>query len=204
MTARLVTVETHTMMRVGYVALISGEPDIRLVAQAVDIAEAREAIDEHKPDVVVCSTVDVDDAGLRTAAQLRSAYPKLGVVLLGPRSDELLFAALEAGLSAYLPYTAPGSEVVSAIRHAAAAPGSFTAPGLATAMVRRQRRQNTLSPREFQILQYLKAGVSNTAMATQMNVTESTVRTYVARLYQKLGVHNRKQALSFATRYDIM
>ncbi|NUT36251.1 MAG: response regulator transcription factor [Hamadaea sp.] len=200
---RLVVVEAHTLMRVGYLALISAEPDISMVGFAGSVGEAKELIAEHDANVAAVSTV-ADPGAFDAAVALRSAYPRLGVVVLGMRGDDALFAAIDAGLSACLPATATAGEIVSAIRHAAAAPQSFTAPGLAAAVSRHQLRTNTLSNREYEILRHLRAGETNGAIAREIGVSESTVRTYVSRLYDKLGVHSRRQAVAVATRWGLL
>lgn len=201
--ARLVVVEAHTLMRVGYLTLVSAEPDISLAGFAASVDEAKQLIDEYDANVAALSTV-ADAQAFDGAVALRSAYPKLGVVLLGVRGDDSLFAAIDAGLSACLPVTASAGEIVSAIRHAGAAPLSFTAPGLAAAVSRHQLRSNTLSQREYQILRHLGEGLTNGTIAREIGVSESTVRTYVSRLYDKLGVHSRKQAVAVATRWGLL
>jgi len=107
----------------------------------------------------------------------------------------LLVETLEAGLSAYLTRTAPLDVLLSAVRHAAVAPTSFTAPDLAAALGRRRTASVRLSRREIEVLRYLDIGANNAKIASDMRLTESTVRTYLARVYDKLGVHSRSQAL---------
>jgi DNA-binding NarL/FixJ family response regulator len=155
-------------------------------------------------------TVDVtlpDGDGLQLARELRGLYPDLGIVMLtSQHEDELLFRALESGLSAFVPKTAPLAEVLSAIRHAAVAASSFTASGLALAVARRRAMQDrlALSPREAQVLRLLHDGLSVPAIASQMFISVSTTKTYVARLYEKLGATNRAQALMAAMHHGLI
>ncbi len=97
-------------------------------------------------------------------------------------------------------------EVLGAIRHWAVAASSFTAAGLALAMARRGHpaERLALSPREAEALQLLGSGLSIPAIAGRMYVSLSTAKTYVARLYEKLGVSNRAQALMTAMRYGLL
>ena len=108
--------------------------------------------------------------------------------------------ALDSGASAYLAKTASVREVVGAIRHAADAASSFSASGLAQAMRRRRETNDrlALSPRERQVLSLLREGRSVPAVAAEIYVSLSTAKTYVARLYEKLGANNRAQALMTA------
>jgi DNA-binding NarL/FixJ family response regulator len=117
-----------------------------------------------------------------------------------------MFRALETGLSAFVSKTAPLDEVMCAIRHAAVAPLSFTASGLAAAVARRRSMQNrlTLSPRETQVLRLLHVGLSTPAIASEMFISVSTAKTYVARLYEKLGATSRAQALMCAMHHGLI
>jgi DNA-binding NarL/FixJ family response regulator len=88
--------------------------------------------------------------------------------------------------------------VLAAIRHAAVAPHSFTAPGLAAALDRRRGQHGLLSQREREVLTLMRDGRSLPNIAQEMRVSEATVKTYVSRLYSNLRVNNRSQALMVA------
>ncbi len=120
--------------------------------------------------------------------------------------DDVLFRALETGVSAFVAKTAPVQEVLAAIRHAAVAASSFTAAGLAVALARRRavRERLALSSREAEVLRLLSDGLSVPAIAVTMFISQSTAKTYVARLYEKLGVTNRAQALMTAVQFDLI
>ena len=160
-----------------------------------------------QPDVV---TVDVslpDGDGLRLARELRDRYADLGIVILtSMHEDDVLFRALDTGVSAFVAKTAPLEEVLGAIRHAAVAASSFTASGLATAIARRRTRQEglSLSRRETQVLRLLNYGLSVPAIALEMYISVSTAKTYVARLYEKLGATSRAQALMTAMHHGLI
>jgi len=204
MSVRLVTVDAVTLARLGYAAAVSAYPDISLVGQATTPDEAVELVNTLEPNVVAVDTHLPEGDGVQLAVKLRAEHPHLGIVLTGPAEDDYIFRALEAGLSAFLPRTATVELLMSAVRHAAVAPASFTAPNLASALARRRARAAALSPREEEILRHLNTGSSLASIASQLKLTESTVRTYVARLYDKLGVHNRAQALIVAAQHDLL
>jgi DNA-binding NarL/FixJ family response regulator len=160
-----------------------------------------------RPDVLVLDVVLPDTDGLQVARELRGRYADLGIVLLASNGqDDVLFEALESGVSAFVTKTAPTDEVLAAIRHAAVAATSFTATGLATAMARRERAsiQPLLSPREAEVLALLGEGMSVRAIASSLCVSLSTAKTYTARLYEKLGASNRTQAIMAALKLELL
>jgi DNA-binding NarL/FixJ family response regulator len=189
----------HPLLAWALRRMMEDTPDLRTVATATTAEEALSQIFGLKPNVVVidCSLAD----GWALAGQLRDRYGDLGIVILtAGSSDELLFRALNAGASAYLSQCASITEVIGAIRHAAVAAQSFTASGLAQALRRRSQatERMSLSPRENQVLQLLRDGHSVPQVAATIFVSLSTAKTYVARLYDKLGASNRAQALMAA------
>ena len=211
MPIRLAIVDGHTLTRYGLRELMSQQPDIEIVAESDSAAAARTDIWRTRPDVV---TVDVslpDGNGLGLAREFRDGDAGLGIVLLtSQEEDDVLFRALETGVSAFVAKSAPVEEVLAAIRHAAVAASSFTAAGLAVALARRRAVADrvALSPQQAEVLRLLSAGLSIPAIAATMFISQSTAKTYVARLYEKLDVTNRAQALMAAVqlgliRYDI-
>ena len=204
MTVRLLVVSDSTLACLGLTAALHGHPDIALAGIAGSAAEGRHLVEELRPDVVAVDVALPDEDGLHLAGALRHGYPERGVVLIAPRDDDRLMRALEAGISAYVPTNAPIEVLLSAFRHAAVAPASFTAPDLAQAMARHRRQQQLLSPREGEVLRMLHEGSSVPRIAETMLVSESTIKTYLSRLYDKLGVNNRAQALSVAVRAGLL
>jgi len=139
--------------------------------------------------------------------ELRDHRADLGIVILTSRDeDDVLFRALETGASAFVSATAPVDELLAAIRHSAVAALSFTASGLATALNRRRATEQrlALSSRETEVLCLLRDGLSIPAISLRMYISRSTAKTYVARLYQKLGAANRAQALMPAVQYGLV
>jgi len=207
MPIRLAVVDGHTLTRYGLRELVAQYPDIQLVAECGSAADARRALEAARPDVVTVEVNLPDGDGLRLARELRDRYADLGIVVLASHGqDDVLFRALETGVSAFVGKTAPVEELLAAIRHAAVAASSFTAAGLAMALARRQTAQErlALSPRETEVLGLLGDGLSIPAIATRMFISPSTAKTHVARLYEKLGAGNRAQALMTAIHYGLI
>lgn len=199
MTVRLITADAVSVAQLGYRAAVADLADLELVAQATQRTEVTALVAEHRPQVVVIDVALPDGVangghGLELARELRAEHPKLGLLLVGPGNHDLVLSSLEARLSGYLSRSVPIEMLVSAIRHAAAAPTSFTSPDLAGALLRRRHR-DVLSPREQEVFQYLNSGHSLTAIAKRLRVTESTIRTYASRVYSKLQVHDRAEAI---------
>jgi DNA-binding NarL/FixJ family response regulator len=205
MTIRLVAVDEHVLLRLGLARVLAGCPDIELVGEAGNAADAVRTIEETEPSVVVLAAALPDGDGIAVAVELRVASPELGIVLLSTVSDDaLLYRALDAGLSAYVTKSSAVQLVVSAIRHAAVAPLSFTAPGLSAALSRRNSQSGLLSRRERQVLTLMRDGASLPSIAGSLLVSEATVKTYVSRLYSKLRVNNRSQALMAAVNQGLL
>lgn len=207
MSIRLVIVDGHTLTRYGLRELVAQHPDIEIVAECGSAADALRVIAAMRPDVVTADVTLPDGDGMQLARELRDRHADLGIVMLTSQGeDDVLFRALETGVSAFVAKTAPLEEVLAAIRHAAVAASSFTASGLAVALARRHAVQErlALSPRETEVLHLLRDGLSIPAIAMSMFISQSTAKTYVARLYEKLGAANRAQALMTAIHHGLI
>jgi len=207
MPIRLMIVDGHTLVRLALRELAAQHGDLEVVAECGSMAEAPQMVEAFRPDVVTVDSVLPDGDGLRLARELRDRCGELGIVMLtSSDQDDVLFRALETGASAFVAKTAPVTEVLAAIRHAAVAASSFTASGLALALARRTAAQQriALSSRESQVLALLHHGLSVPAIAVEMYISQSTAKTYVSRLYEKLGAANRAQALMAAMHYGLI
>jgi DNA-binding NarL/FixJ family response regulator len=204
MTITLVAVDEHVLLRMGLARIVSASPDIVLVGEASGQAEALREVPRLRPQVVTIGLNLPDGDGVTTGLRLREQLPDLGVVLLTVvAADAPLLRAMDAGMSAYVSKSAPVPEVLAAIRHAAAAPHAFTAPGLA-GVLRRAGHPSLLSHRELQVLALMRDGRTLPAIATELHVSLATVKTYAARLYTKLKVRNRAQALVAAANLGLL
>ncbi len=207
MPIHLAVIDGQTLIRYGLRELIAHHPDIEIVAECQAAVDAPRVIAAALPDVVTVDVTLPDGDGLQLARELRDNYADLGIVILtSKQEDDVLFRALETGVSAFVAKTAPVEEVLAAIRHAAVAAASFTASGLAMAFARRRAVQDqlALSPREKEVLNLLHDGLSIPAIAIELYISVSTAKTYVARLYEKLGAANRAQALMAALHHGLI
>lgn len=202
---RLLIVDAHPLVRWALTHIADSTPDLKTIGEAETATQALSMVYGLSPDVVTIDCSLPDGRGWQLADELRQKYPTLGIVILTTsESDDMLFRALHSGASAYVSKEAPVQEVVGAIRHAAVAASSFSASGLADALRReRQTERLTLSRREHQVLTLLRDGHSVPQVAATLFVSLSTAKTYVARVYEKLGASNRAQALMTAVKLGL-
>jgi DNA-binding NarL/FixJ family response regulator len=199
-------VDDHDLIRDGLTGVFSAQPDMEVLGAAATVAEAIALYDEQRPQVVVTDLQLQDGTGLDVVRHVRRGDSRAGLVVLTMHSgDDQIFAAMEAGASAFVGKDAPSSEVVKAARHAAVSPRSFLCAGLAQAMMRRASGESTrLSDREHHVLLLLADGLSAAEIAPRLHLSESTVKSHVAKIYQKLGAANRAQALVTAMRIGLL
>jgi DNA-binding NarL/FixJ family response regulator len=199
-------VDDHELIRSGLAAVIDLETDLTVVGTAGTVAAGLAAVAELRPDVVVADLQLPDGTGLDIARAVRRESDTTGLVVLTMHSgDDQIFAAMEAGASGFVGKDAPASEVVRTIRHAAVSPRSFVCSGLADAMVRRVGQTTArLSDREHDVLLLLAEGLGTAAIAERLFMSESTAKSHIAHIYQKLGAANRAQALVTAMRVGLL
>jgi len=208
---RVVIADDEPLARDGLTALIGAAPDIEVVATAADGEQALEAARRHRPDVMVMDVrMPVLDGIAATArlAHLEDRTPRV-LVLTTFDLDEYVYDALAAGASGFLLKDAGGAEFVRAVRIVAAG-DALLAPSVTRRLIteftgRRARpvpttRLAALTRRENEVLVLLAGGLSNREIATELVLTEETVKTHVSRLLAKLGLRDRAQAIVAA--YD--
>jgi len=206
MPTSVLLIDDHDLIRQGLSRAFERSPDFTVVGQAGTLAEGERMAHGLAPEVVVIDVRLPDGSGLDAARRLRERNQDMGIVVLTMYAgDEQLFAALEAGASAFVPKDAPSEDVVAAARHAAVSPRSFTAADLADAMRRRMQPTGPqLSPREKEVLGLLAEGLGVSAIARRLFISESTAKTHISKIYDKLGAANRAQAIMNALRAGLI
>lgn len=204
--SRLLLVDDHELIRQGLSRAFERAPDFRLVGEAGSVAEALEMIETLNPDVIVTDLGLPDESGLELVRRTRAAHPMTGIVVLTMHGDDAhLFAALEAGASAFVAKDAPSKDVVVAARQALAAPRSFSSVNLTAALLRRRDQDGPrLSHRETEVLRLLADGCGIAEVARRLFVSESTAKSHVSSIYDKLGATNRAQAIMLAVRSGVL
>src|SRR3954462_11953462 len=203
---KVLLVDDHDLIRQGLRRAFERADDFTVVGEASSVAEGLAVATQTQPDVVLMDIRLPDGNGLDAVRKLRSSNPHLGIVVLTMYAgDEHLFGALDAGASAFVPKDAPAEDVVAAARHAAASPQAFTAANLADAMKRRMEPTGPqLSPREKEVLVLLADGLGVAQISKRLYISESTTKTHISKLYEKLGAGNRAQALMSALRLGLI
>jgi len=199
-------IDDHELIRQGLAGAFSQADGFEVSGQAGSVAEGIALAEELQPDVVVTDVRLPDGSGLDIVRTLRKENRQIGLVVLTMYAgDEQLFAAMDAGASGFVGKDAPTSSVISAARQAVVAPLTFTCTGLAEAMVRRMSSgAPRLSDRERQVLDLLAEGLGVTAIAARLYLSESTAKSHIGRIYDKLGAANRAQALVTAMRLGLI
>ena len=206
MSINVMVIDDHTLVREAVCRMIDSEPDLHVVGQAGSVSEGRTQLALHPIHVLVIDVSMPDGSGLTLARAAREATPRLCIVVLTKNNDDqtLLEAATKAVHGEVLK-SAPSDEVIAAVRRAAVAPDAFMATGLAEALRRRSSSDKPkLTPRETEVLDRLVAGDSIAAVAKKLYMSESTVKTHVSKVYEKLGAHNRASAVMAALRLGLV
>ena len=206
MSLTVMLVDDHALIRQGLRRAFEQTGDISVVAEAASFEEALALHRAHTPAVAVVDINLGDGNGIDLVRQLRTLRANIGIVVLTMYDgDEHLFAALQAGASAFVLKAAPAEDVVAAARASSLAPSSFTAVDLAGAMRRKmQTPEVQLTPREHEILQLLGEGMSVAQVASRLYISQSTAKTHMSKLYDKLGAGNRTQAVMAAVRLGLL
>lgn len=205
---RVVIADDHPIVRAGLRALFDLEDDIEVVAEAATPDEAVAAAERENPTVVLMDLqfgARHTDTGADATRRIRSLPDAPYVlVLTNYDSDADILSAVEAGASGYLLKDAPPHELTAAVR-AAGRGESALAPPIASRLLTRMRQpQLSLTAREMQVLEAVAAGKSNTEVASDLFVTETTVKSHLAHIFTKLGVTSRTAAVSAARRQGIL
>jgi DNA-binding NarL/FixJ family response regulator len=205
-TISVLLVDDHQLIREGLRRAFERSGDFEVAGEAGSLAEATNIIEEAEPDVVIFDVRLPDGSGIDAVRAARAAHPDLGIVVLTMYAgDDQLFGALDAGASAFVPKDAPAEDVVVAARHAARSPRSFTAPNLADAMKRRMSPSGPhLSPREQEVLDLLAEGLGVAQISRRLFISDSTTKTHISKLYEKLGAGNRAQAIMAALKLGLI
>jgi DNA-binding NarL/FixJ family response regulator len=157
-----------------------------LAGSSSSAVEASRVIDTLAPDAVTLDARLPDGDGIELAERLRADHRSIGVILFGPADDRRLLRAVAAGVSAYLPAATELGQTVAALHGCLTGRGSFSARSLNGAL--RRDPSSTLSRRELEVVDLIRAGLGQGQIADRLQISESTVKTYVARVRAKGGM----------------
>jgi DNA-binding NarL/FixJ family response regulator len=203
---RIIICDDHPVVRAGLSGMISGEPDFEVLGEAENGKEAVALTGELKPDVVLMDLRMPEMDGVTAIRHIKTAYPKVQILVLTTyESDADILRAIETGATGYLLKDAPREELFGAIRLVAEGKSPL-APGVATRLMQRMRGSDEegLSTREIEVLELVARGTSNKEIAKQLWVSETTVKSHMLHIFDKLGVTDRTAAVTAALKRGII
>ena len=215
---RAMIVDDHALFRRGLEMVLEEEPDIELVGQASDGAEAVEKAAESLPDVVLMDIRMPRSSGIEACRAVKEAAPSAKIVILTISDEEEdLFEAIRAGASGYLLKDIPLDEVADAVR-AVHGGQSLINPSMAGKLLTEfatlakrddeERAQEVPAPRlterEMQVLKLVARGMNNRDIAKELFISENTVKNHVRNILEKLQIHSRMEAVMVAVREKLI
>ncbi|MGH8891086.1 MAG: response regulator [Acidothermaceae bacterium] len=206
--------DDQALVRDGFRALIDREPDMRVVAEATDGAEALACVRQYRPDVVLMDIRMPRIDGLTATRQvLALPTPPRVLVLTTFDRNEWVFDALQAGASGFLLKDVRASQLTDAIRTVAAGE-SLLAPSITKRLIEEfvrtrpavvaTQQPSLLTEREAEVLRLVAAGLSNAEIADRLVIGHSTVKTHVNRMLAKLDLRDRTQAVVYAYEHGLV
>jgi DNA-binding NarL/FixJ family response regulator len=201
---RVLLVDDHEVVREGLRTLLARRPEIAVVAEAGTMQEAIDSAAKAKPDVVIMDVRLPDGTGVEACRAIREARPETHVIMLTSYADdEALFASIVAGASGYLLKQTRGQALVDAIQTVAQG-RSLLDPdvtGKVLERVRRGREEDpalaSLTEQERKVLEHLAEGKTNREIGAVLFLSEKTVKNYVSRILDKLGLSRRAEAAAY-------
>ncbi len=202
---RLVVADDQGMMRAGLRLLIEGEDDLTVVAEAVDGAEALDAIRRHDPDVALVDIRMPELDGIAVTRQLVAESTRTRILVMTTFDlDEYVFDALRAGASGFVLKDASADELLGAIRVLAGG-DALLSPAVTRRVIERfatlpepappPPSVEDLSTREIEVLELVAAGLTNAEIADRLVISTATVKTHVSSVLSKLGLRDRVHAV---------
>ena len=212
---RVLIVDDHALFRRGLQMVLAGEPDIEVIGEASDGAEAVEKAGELKPDVVLMDVRMPRRSGIEAAGEIRDQLPDSKILMLTMSDEEAdLYEAIKAGASGYLLKEISIEEVPDAIRSVWSGQSRIS-PSMASKLLTEfaamsQRAGDSkaagaqLTPREMQVLRLVAQGLNNKDIAEQLFISENTVKNHIRNILDKLHLHSRMEAVVYAVKEKLL
>lgn len=209
---RVLIADDHTIVRSGVRLLLEAEPDIDVVGEALDGAEALAKVKALQPNVVLMDIAMPVVDGLEATRRIKSQWPEVSVLVLTMhRSDDYFFEMLKLGASGYVLKSAETGELINAVR-VVARDEVYLYPTMARQLVHDYvsrvggsfASDPSLSPREREVLQLLAEGYSNKEIADKLVISPSTVHTHRSNLMSKLGLSSRRELIRYARKRGLL
>jgi DNA-binding NarL/FixJ family response regulator len=200
---RVFSVDDHPLVHEGIATVIRNQPDMSLVAEAVNGREAVQRFREHTPDVTLMDLRLPDMSGIDAMIAIRSEFPEARIIILTTfAGDAEVQRALEAGARAYLLKSMPPKELVEVIRQVHA--GKKRIPAEIAARLAEHYSDEALTGREIDVLKQIAGGNRNRDIAEKLFISEETVKVHIKHIMEKLGAADRTQAVAIGVRRGII
>ncbi|MAU12891.1 MAG: DNA-binding response regulator [Anaerolineaceae bacterium] len=204
-TIRLVIVDDHAMVRRGLATFLKASPNLELVGEAGNGAEALRLCDQVRPHVVLMDLMMPEMSGVETIEALLKEHPDIKVIALTSFKEEpLIRAALRAGATSYLLKNVSADKLAAAI-HATHSGLPILSPELTDVLTSNERDYfSELTQREREVLTYMVEGMSNEEIAQELVLSASTVKNHVSSILAKLEVNSRAKAANLAIKHNLV
>jgi DNA-binding NarL/FixJ family response regulator len=200
---RILSVEDHPVFREGLSTIISSQQDMLLVAQASNGVEGLTQFRQHRPDITLMDIRLPGINGTDTLISIRGEFPNARVIMLtSSEGDGEIQRALRAGAAAYVLKSMPKNELLSVIRAVHA--GRRCVPPEVAARLSEHLGDDSLTPREMEVLGLIRDGHRNKQIAGELYISETTVNFHIKNLVDKLGANDRTHAVTIALRRGLL
>ena len=200
---RILTVEDHPVFRQGLTTIIESEPDMLLVGQAANAAEAITEFRRHVPDITLMDLRLPGTNGTDTLISIRGEYPDARIIMLTTSDgDADIQRALRAGARGYILKSMPQQEILEVVRSVYA--GRRHVPAEVAVRLAEHLGEEDLTSRELEVLRLIRDGFRNKQIADQLLIAETTVSFHIKNLVSKLGANDRTHAVTIALRRGLL
>jgi DNA-binding NarL/FixJ family response regulator len=194
---RILVADDHYVVRMGVIAMINDEPDMEVVAEAVNGTQVIERFKAYKPDLVLLDSRMPLKDGVQAAQEIRQQHGTARILMLTAfDGDEDIHKALAAGAQGYVLKSSTGEQLIPALR-AVAAGKNWIPEEVADRLAKRDEFE-PLTPRELAVLNELAKGLANKQIASVMNISQHTTKGYLKNILTKLHVADRTEAVTVA------
>ena len=210
---RIVLADDHEIVRAGFKMILEQEPDLKVVAEAADGAQAYSIVSREKPDLLLMDiSMPPGQSGLVACEKITHDCPYTRIVILTMFAEpEYLFYTLRGGASGYMLKNSAPSELVTAVRTVAAG-GSYVHPKMAALLAEQLAGAGNgldvsyqqLTSRELEILQLIAKGFTNKEISEKVFLSVKTIEAHRAKIYQKLGLKTRADLVAYALRHKLL
>ena len=200
---RILSVEDHPVFSQGLATIIETEPDMVMVGQAANGAEAIAEFRRHRPDITLMDLRLPGANGTDTLIAIRGEFPDARIIMLSSSdSDGEIQRALRSGAAGYVLKSMPQDDLLAVIRSVHS--GKRQVPPAVAALLAEHLGEEDLTPRELEVLQLVRDGCKNKQIADQLSISENTVNFHIKNIVDKLDANDRTHAVTIAVRRGLL